>query len=436
MKCGSLTMLRTTLTQIRYWLPFYLLIEFAIIVSLVRFQGMFVHVGMDFLPSFAGARMLIDGGRHDLYDTFLQWHRQQPILNDYGGGWTDRTVQPYVAPPQLAIITLPLLLVSPIIGWLVWISANLAAAVIAVRMLASRLRIAWPLVATVVLASFPLFYTALLGQVEGLLLLAMTIFVLELRRGNEGRAGLALAVLALKPQLLLVPLLFLAVTGRRRGLLTTLVAGAVQLVISTLVVGISGMQEYVSLGRKLSAPEGIVATNVPGMVNIRAAVVRALPWLDANVANVFILAVSLVLLAVAVYLWRRLGPATLSGPGIALLMTTLLLTSYHSLYHTAVFATLAVVFLIEHAWNAGDERLVLRLTVGGWVGFGLLPLMAFALIVPSSPVPATIGTLAALAFWGIAVRQGMDLAQEPLPAGTPVAPALEPVLSESPLRDS
>src|SRR5690606_34304679 len=112
-------------------------------------------------------------------------------------------------PPQLAIITLPLLLVGPIIGWLIWIAVNVAAAVVAVRMLASRLRIDWLLVAIVVLASFPLFYTLLLGQVEGVLLLAMTVFVLELRRGNEGRAGLALAVLALKPQLLLVPLLFL-----------------------------------------------------------------------------------------------------------------------------------------------------------------------------------------------------------------------------------
>lgn len=429
-------MLRTPLARIRYWLPVYLLIELAILVTLVRVQGVFVQVGMDFLPSFAGARMLIDGGRHDLYDTFLQWHRQQPIINDYGGGWTDRMVQPYVAPPQLAIITLPLLLVGPIIGWLVWISANLAAAVLAVRLLVRRLRIDWPLIASIVLASFPLFYTLLLGQVEGILLLALTVFVLELRRGNEGRAGLALAVLALKPQLLLVPLLFMVVTGRRRGLIVTLTAGAAQLVVSTLVVGISGMREYVNLGQRLSTPEGIVATNVPGMVNIRGAIVRALPWLDANLANVLILVFSLALLAVAVYLWRKLGALALSGPGIALLMTTLLLTSYHALYHTAVFATLAVVFLVEHAWNAGDESLVWRLTVGAWVGFALLPMLAFVLIVQSSPVPATIGTLAALGFWAVAVRQGLELAQSPVIVTAPVSPGLEPVLSEPPLRDS
>lgn len=429
-------MLRTPLAQVRYWLPIYLVIELAVLVSLVRFQGVFVHVGMDFLPSFAGAHMLIDGGRTELYDTFMQWHRQQPIINDYGGGWTDRMVQPYVAPPQLAIITLPLLLVGPIVGWLVWMAANLVAAIVAVRMLANRLRIDWPLIAFVVLASFPLFYTLLLGQVEGLLLLAMTVFVLELRRGNEGRAGLALAVLALKPQLLLVPLLFLAITGRRRSLLVTLTAGAAQLILSTLVVGISGMQGYIQLGRKLSTPEGIVATNVPGMVNVRAAVVRAMPWLDAYLANVVIFVLSLALLVVAVYIWRKLGPAALSGPGIALLMTTLLLTSYHSLYHTAIFATLAVVFLIEHAWNAGDESLVWRLAVGAWVGFALLPLLTFGLIVQASPIPATIGTVAALTFWGIAVRQGMELAQTPLPVSTPGAPVLEPVLMEPPLRDS
>src|SRR5690606_22584083 len=102
--------------------------------------------------------------------------------------------------------------------------------------------------------------------VEGILLLAMVIFVLELRRGNEVRAALALSVLALKPQLLVAPLVFIVVTWRRKTLFTTMAAGAAQLAICTLAIGVSGMREYIEFGRRLSSPEGIAATNVPGMV--------------------------------------------------------------------------------------------------------------------------------------------------------------------------
>ena len=70
--------------------------------------------------------MLIDGGRKDLYDTFLQWQRQQPVLERYDVGWTDRMVQPYVAPPLLAMLSVPLLLISPFLAWITWAGSTWA----------------------------------------------------------------------------------------------------------------------------------------------------------------------------------------------------------------------------------------------------------------------------------------------------------------------
>ena len=402
--------------QYRVWLLAYVAVEIAILVSLVQTGGVFFHAGLDFLPSYAGAQMLIDGGRHDLYDTFLQWHRQQPIIDKYGAAWSDRMLQPYVAPPLLAILSIPLLILSPMIAWLTWGALNVAGAVTAVTMLARRLRIEWSTVALVVLASFPLFYTVLLGQVEGILLLAMVIFVLELRRGNEVRAALALSVLALKPQLLVAPLVFIVVTGRRKTLFTTMAAGAVQLAICTLVVGMSGMREYIEFGRRLSSPEGIAATNVPGMVNVRAIVVRAFPGWESRVIDLTILSVSFALLALAAYLWYRLGREALSGPSIALLMTTTLLTAYHALYHTAVFATLAAVFLIEAAYRKDDFFWARRIVMFTWVFFAFAPLLPF-LVVQSSKVPAMISTLGVLVIWGVSLRQ--VLASLPTPESAP-----------------
>lgn len=415
----------------RAWLLTYVAVEIAILISLVRLNGVFFHAGLDFLPSYAGAQLLVDGGRHDLYDTFLQWHRQQPIINQYDAVWPDRMLQPYVAPPLLAILTIPLLLLSPMVAWITWAGLNVAAAVTAVTMLARRLRIEWSTVALVVLASFPLFYTVLLGQVEGILMLAMVVFVLELRRGNEVRAALALSVLALKPQLLIAPLIFIVVTWRRKTLLTTMAAGAAQLVICTLAVGVSGMREYIEFGRRLSSPEGIAATNVPGMVNVRAIVVRAFPGWESQVVDLLILGISFALLALAAYLWFRMGRLALSGPGIALLMSTTLLTSYHALYHTAVFATVAAVFLVEAANRKGDVFWVRRLVTFSWIIFGFLPLLPF-LVVQSSRVPAMISTIGVLIIWGVALRQVLAMLQAP-----ETAPASLDAASRRPrVRDS
>lgn len=402
-------------SQIRFWLIVYLAIECVVLVSLVQRQGIFFHAGLDYLPSYAAAEMLIDGGRKDLYDTFLQWQRQQPVLERYDVGWQDRMLQPYVAPPLLALLSVPLLVLTPFAAWLVWGGLNLAAVVTAMVALARRLRIEWSIVAFIVLGSFPLFYTILLGQVEGILFLAMAIFVFELRRGNEVRAALALSVLALKPQLLIAPLIYVVVTGHRRTFFTTAVAGVVQLAVSVLLVGVSGMREYIQFGRQLSAPEGTAATNVLGMVNLRAMVVRAFPMDATMLQNALIVSVSVALLGVAAYLWWRLGRDALLGPGLALLMTTTLLTSYHALYHTAIFATLGVVFLLEHAYRESDLSAAERLIGVSWLFFSFGPLLPF-LVVQSSRVPAVISTVGVLVLWGFALR-GV-LAQLPAPATT------------------
>ena len=392
--------------QTHFWLFVYLFIECAVLVSLAVQQGIFFHVGLDFLPSYAGAQMLVDGGRKDLYDTFLQWHRQQPILNEYGTAWTDRMLQPYVAPPMLAMLTVPLLVLSPLLAWISWSMINISAAIVTVIALARRLKIEWSTVAFIIIGSFPLFYTILLGQVEGILLLAMAIFILELRRGNDVRAALALSVLALKPQLLLAPIIFLVATGRVRALLATMAAGAVQLVAATMVIGVSGMREYISFGRRLSAPEGIAATNVPGMVNLRAMAVRAVPNDESTLMNLAIVGCSLALLGLAGYLWRRLGSDALGGASIALLLTTTLLTAYHALYHTAILAALAAVFMIEHAQRERDTAGIDRIMGIAWIFFSFGPLLPF-LVVQSSRVPAMISTVGLLLLWGMALRSSI-----------------------------
>ena len=132
-------------------------------------------------------------------------------------------------------------------------------------------------------------------------------------------AGLALSVFAIKPPLLLAPLLYLAVTGRRRATWTTILATGVQAVASMALVGPKGVREFVELSRRLSGPDGTIVTNVWGMVNIRSVVVRAFPVDDRLLTNVMIVLLTAVTLFLCL---AQLGPLLVLIPAVAWLFWT------------------------------------------------------------------------------------------------------------------
>jgi hypothetical protein len=244
----------------------------------------------------------------------------------------------------------------------------------------------------------------------------MVVFMTELHAGRDVRAGLALAVLALKPPLLLAPIIYLFVLGRRRAIWTTIAAGAAQAAVSIALVGWSGVADYLRLSRRLAGPDGTVVTNVWGMVNIRAMVVRAFPADDGLLVTVVIVGLTALVLGGAAWLWHRSAEPT-GTTALALLATMTVLTSYHALYHTSIFAVLGAILLIAQARRIGDAHQADRALVVSWLCFTLLPL-AYFLVVQSSKVPAVLSTIGILL---IAAMASHLLAQpatvvQPIPA--------------------
>jgi hypothetical protein len=374
-------------------------VECVLVVSMLHARGMFDRIGMDFLTSYTAAAMLAGGDVQQLFDTRAQWEYQRPIVNAYDVSWADRVMHPYIAPPPLAAITLPFLTLSPVLATIAWISLNLLATIVAVSLLVKQFNLDRMATYASVFASFPLFYLLILGQVEGLLVLAFSVFLIQLHKGNDVRAGFALALFALKPPLLLAPLAFLLVAGRRKALWTTVSAVGAQAIVSIAVVGAEGVHDFITLSRRLSGAEGSTVTNVHGMVNVRSVIVRAFPSDSSLLVNISIVTLTLAMLGAAILAWRRAGEAANSPAGFALLSVTMLLTSYHALYHTSIFAVLALVLLVNAA-NGSDG--VLRpdaQLLAGWIFFVFGPLLLF-LIVPTSKLPAGLSVIGALLLWG------------------------------------
>jgi hypothetical protein len=389
------------MSTLRRWLIVAITIECVIVAGMLHARGMFDHVGMDFLTTYSGAEMVASGRAAELYDTRAQWDVQRPIIDAYDVRWNDRVMHPYVAPPILALLCVPLLLLSPAAAFVVWSALNALCVAVAGWLLSRHLNIDWRLLAAILAGSMPLFYILLMGQIEGLLFLALVVFIIELRAQREVGAGLALAVFAIKPPLLLAPLLFLAVAGRRRALWTAVGATAVHAAASIALVGPSGVRDFIALSQRLSGPDGTRVTNVWGMVNVRSVVVRAFPPDQGILINLLIVALTALVLLTACWAWRRPGVDPTGLPSLALLAVTTVLTSYHALFHTATLALLGVALLVAHAARSGDLARANRLTVFSWLLFTALPL-AYFVVVQSSKIPASIATIGVLLSWGFA----------------------------------
>jgi len=383
------------------WLIVAVAVEIVLVAGLLHVEGLFEHVGMDYLTTYTAAEIIADGEAAHLYDTRLQWEYQRPVIDAHGVDWGDRLMHPYIAPPTLGIISIPLLPFGPAAAYVIWMLLNLAAVGLALWLIVQRLRLPWSVPLLVMAGAMPLFMVLMLGQVEGLLFLAFVAFALALQDGREGRAGLALAVFAIKPPLLLAPLIYLAVTGRRRAFWTTVLATGIQAAASMALVGPTGVRGYVDLSQRLSGPDGTIVTNVWGMVNLRSVVIRAFPTDHHMLTNILIVMLTLTTLAVTGWFWRRAAREASMLPSLALLAVTTVLTSYHALYHTAALALVGIVLLAAYAAQQRDVVRIERLTVFSWIAFTLLPLIAFVMV-QTSKIPAAIGVIGVLLAWTIA----------------------------------
>ncbi|MFS8532905.1 glycosyltransferase family 87 protein [Sphaerobacter thermophilus] len=380
-----------------------LVVQFIMALGSQLVDGLFGHVGMDFLTTYTAAQIIADGDGHRLYDWWAQRLAQYPIIAAQGVSWSDRILQPYVAPPVLAVLALPLQWLPAPGAFAVWVALSAGAFFIAARLLdrALNLRLGW-LLPLVTFSFFPVFYTLRLGQAEGLLFLGVVAYVVLSRRGKDLPAGLALGILAIKPPLLVVPAIYLATKQRWRALIGLTIACAVAAGLSLAILGSAGVADYLELSHDLSQPAGTIATNVTGMINVRGTVVRLLPSAPALVQEVAIVGISLTLLGVTVAVWRRSTPergTPADEAETALMLVATCLLSYHTLIHTGSLL-LPAIALLWRAIHREPTSGVWDRGVMGWMlaALWVAPTVAF-LPTGTSQLPAIVLTPFVALLW-------------------------------------
>ena len=164
------------------------------------------RVGYDFLPFYTAGQFVREGRAKEMYDIDSLRTREREIAAREGLALGDG-FGPFWNPPFFALPFAPLSVLPFRSALLVWLSINLAALAVAIvllcRVLASRGSDwrTWGLVPLLVLASCPFLLAITHGQNTFCSLLLLTLATLAWRSRSGMLAGLAIGLLAYKPQL-------------------------------------------------------------------------------------------------------------------------------------------------------------------------------------------------------------------------------------------
>lgn len=191
----------------------------------------------DFLAFYGAGRLVLLGDPAGIYDPVRLTTVQRTIIP---GAVGVNGYMPFINPPFAAVAFAPLAALSPEAARAIW------AGISAVLLIASAAAIAQlptargrALGALLIVVSFPAYHALAESQWSVLLLASGIAALAAARRGRWGLVGLALVPFWLKPQLLVLPLVALALARRWRSLAAACLGGATLVAVSLPLTGVA-----------------------------------------------------------------------------------------------------------------------------------------------------------------------------------------------------
>ena len=403
------------LTALRAWGPCLgvaaalLLLWLRPIWSLFGSIGLFSAIGMDYAMYVAQSAVLRFEDPSSLYDLTVIERQLQRFAPYSGVDGAYLKMGPVAYPPLFSWLLTPFTYLSPPVGFAIWTAIGVAAGIF----LAIRAARFFPdgdrrWVVVLVATSFPVIYSLFLAQVTVLLAVAMAECYLCLRAGRDGRAGLWLACLAIKPHYALLIGAVLLWKRRWRAVAGAAIGGALVLLGSLVVAGPSALLAWPSVLSDVSQFDGAGGATFPAqMINWRGAILRAAPTIPADLGIFLTSALGLVTVLAAAVVWRGpWSPGDRSFPQkFAVLLIATLLATYHGHAHGAVLLTVPLAHAL--AERAGPWLAQRAIVYSAWV-----PTVAFTVSMNAVATSAIVQALMLVMLAGLLVSQsGMQPAR-------------------------
>jgi len=350
-------------------------------------------VGGDFVSFYAAGQLVMQGAGRQLYDARSQWRAQREALRapEYPN------FCPFPYPPTLAVAEAPLSLLPFVPAYLAHVGLCLAAILAGLRLLRPALRRLapfWGTAASLAALFYPLTVSVTCGQNTAFSFLLMCAFFAGLRSQRDLRAGIALGLLAFKPQMALLLGLAMVAAGRWRVVGAAAAVGVGHYVLGAIVVGPDWP------ARMLALLDAFWELNTAQHTSLSISLPAVLHGLSpAALRNVLLLGVCGLLCLSCVVGWRGAAPGGgISGP-LAMTVSATLLIGPHALWYDTGLLSLAGLLIANDAlarggpfpaWLKGALTgvFVLGPTFHAAAGLGVQPLLA---------APAALFLIAALA---------------------------------------
>jgi hypothetical protein len=314
----------------------------------------------DFSVFWTGWSLILHGPVSGLYDVAAQRLTQQRLL---GGGHFEGGLMSFVNPPHAALASAPIGWLAEHLGrqaaFIIWASANLTVLALFVRALCEE----WGattrehrfMIATALAGFYPVYCTLKNGQTSILLALAVLGVYRAARDARPWIGALWLVVLSIKPQL--VPMLFVYLAVRRswRTIACAAVLMAAVVGASALVLGPMVWVDYLT---KIHALELYWGSGTPVyMMNLRGVLTRAVglsahATIDALSKVVWLAAMAVVAL---VLVGRRADRAADPRPAYAFAVAISLLTNPHLFLHDTIIWTVPLLLSAAARRDAGQS---------------------------------------------------------------------------------
>ena len=202
------------------------------------------HIGIDFHTYMAAASVGLQQGWQHIYDQPLVAVVQKQLVPSQ---WT----QPFLSPPSVAWLVAPLAPLPYAVATGIWAAFTFLALAVALAWSGVSTGISRWVAVIGALSPWWVVHAVNVGQVVPLVAAGVVVAWTFLRRDRDIAAGVALSLIFLKPNTAILVPFALLIAGRYRTFAAWLVAGALFLLITFLLLGTHGLTAYVT---QLRAP--------------------------------------------------------------------------------------------------------------------------------------------------------------------------------------
>ncbi len=265
--------------------------------------------------------------------------------------------------------------------------------------------------------AFPAFFNLIAwGQTSALALACFTFAFRQLRQGKQFIAGMALGLLAFKPQLGIAVAIVFLVSGNWRLISGAILSAAAEFSAGAIFYGMEPLRRWITQIRHVGSVMPWLEPKLYQTHCLRTFWSMLVPWTPASTCLYAISALAVIFLACA--LWRRGDRIPLSLRYSALLLATVLISPHLTVYDLVILAP-AILLLAD--WAVADAPG--RGTLGKLLYFVyVLPLVGP--LARWTHLQLSVIAMAALLWTIWQASRGLDPTQiQPLPKGhaTPVS---------------